>query len=533
MRILSLYFGHDSSACLLEDGRAVAVIEKERTTRIRHDSGRMDLESLLDQYGWRAEDIDCVAINPLIREGGSDSCDGWDLTGSSYRSRPDYLQRGLRCAPEARFSRHDIRLLGRTYPCVSVDHHLGHIATGYYTSPFEAATVLSADGGGDARTVAAARGEGHRIVEIEYGWGNTHPAGELNIGSLWGSIGQYYLGYGRLEGAGKLMGLAPYGRARPELVQAMWEAAHSAPRSPLPEALMANKVLDATDPTAQDLAASVQAFTTDAYLRAAERLARVFGDDYLVSTGGCGMNCVANTALHTSGLFRDTWVPAQPSDCGLALGQALFTWHHVMDQTRQPRAWSPYLGADVGGADDPSIASAAVEHLLQGRTVGVCVGQAENGPRALGHRSILADPRIPEIRARINNSVKHREWYRPLAPMVLEEDFARYFAPDVPSRYMSYVTQVTSDRLPGITHVDGSTRPQVISREDQGMPRLLLEEWKRRSGIGVLLNTSFNSQEPVVDTVEQAYATWQRTALDVLVTPHGVHAREEARAFAP
>lgn len=523
MRILSAYFGHDSSVCLLEDGRPVAVVEKERATRVRHDHGWMDLESVLDEHGWEPGSVDLVAINPYVRNQGIGPARVWELTGHLYTDRSDFQQPHLRCPPEHRFSQHDISLFGRTYPGVAIDHHLGHIATGFYTSPFERATVLSADGGGDGRTCAAARAEGSTIVDIEYGWGLRHSDRELNIGSLWGSVGQHYLGYGRLDGAGKVMGLAACGTARPDLVAALREAALMDPYSPLPGSVVAPRVVEDVDPTAQDLAASVQAFTTDAYLAAAERLAGLYGDDRLVLTGGCSMNCVANTAVHQRGLFGETFVPAQPSDCGLALGQALFAWHHVLKQPRVPRVWSAHLGFDAGPTPRPELVAAAVEHLLAGRTVGVCAGRAENGPRALGQRSILGDPRLPDIAGRINSTVKHREWYRPFGPMVLEEDYDAHFDVRVPSPYMSYVTNVLGDGLPGVTHFDRSTRPQVVAADNAGLARVVLLEWKRRTGLGVLLNTSLNSKEPIVDTVEQAIATWQRTGLDVLVTPTEVH----------
>lgn len=518
MRILSLYFGHDSSVCLLEGGRPVAVIEKERTTRRRHDQGWMDPAPILERYGWEPGDIDLVVINPYLRE----DLDGrpgpaWELNGPLYTERGDYLTPGLRCAPERRYSHHQLRLLGRTYPCIAVDHHLGHIATGFYTSPFGRATILSADGGGDERTLAAARAEDGRILDIEYGWGITRDTREMNIGSIWGSTGQHHFGYGRLEAAGKLMGLAPYGTPRPELIDALRHAAYTDPYAPLPSHLIPKGTLDPKETRAQDLAASLQSFTTGTYLAAAERLAGHYDDDHLILTGGCSMNCVANTAVHTSGLFGDTFVPAQPSDCGLALGQALFAWHHVLEQPHDPQPGSPYLGHDAG-TPESALLDAAVDLLEQGKTVGMCVGRAENGARALGHRSILADPRQPGLQARINDHIKHREWYRPFAPMVLEEDAPAYFAPHVPSPYMSYTTTVTHPNLPAVTHIDASTRPQVIAETDLGTPRTLLEAWKRRTGCAVLLNTSLNCNEPIVDTPEQAKATWQRSGLDALIT---------------
>jgi carbamoyltransferase len=226
------------------------------------------------------------------------------------------------------------------------------------------------------------------------------------------------------------------------------------------------------------------------------------------------MNCIANTAVHQSGLFADTWVPAQPHDGGLSLGQALYVWHHLLDQPRTPEAWSPYLGTDAGSLD-ASVLPEVLDHLEAGKSVGLCYGRAESGPRALGHRSILLDPRLPGGKDHLNQRVKHREWYRPFAPMILGDC-------GVPSKYMSYILPLDAGEVPAVTHVDGTSRPQVVTDADDPFIYALLSAWHARTGCRMLLNTSFNSREPLVDTVTQARATWRRTDLDVLVTPEGI-----------
>ena len=227
------------------------------------------------------------------------------------------------------------------------------------------------------------------------------------------------------------------------------------------------------------------------------------------------MNCIANTAIHQSGMFADTWVPAQPHDGGLSLGQALFVWHHVLDNPRSPEALSPYLGTNAGDISEALIPE-IVMLLEQGKSVGLCYGRSESGPRALGHRSILMDPRLKDGKDRLNQRVKHREWYRPFAPMVLGDDWG------VPSKYMSYIVATNAQEVPAVTHVDGTSRPQIVGPQDDPFIWSLLTAWHKRTGCNLLLNTSFNCQEPLVDTVEQARATWQRTALDALVTPDGI-----------
>jgi carbamoyltransferase len=283
--------------------------------------------------------------------------------------------------------------------------------------------------------------------------------------------------------------------------------------------------LDPRDRFAQDVCASLETLTTDLYLEAARRIKAWKNPDRLVMTGGCSMNCIANTAVHRSGLFADTWVPAQPHDGGLSLGQALFVWHHVLGNPRAPKALTPYLGTDAGPIRMEFIPQ-IVALLEQGKSVGLCYGRAESGPRALGHRSILLDPRIKDGKDRLNREVKHREWYRPYAPMVLGDW-------GVPSKYMSYIVPTDAAEVPAVTHVDGTTRPQIVADGDDPFIVGLLKAWRAKTGCGLLLNTSFNCQEPLVNTVAEARATFRRTGLDVLATPEGIEVKPPIGAGYP
>jgi carbamoyltransferase len=434
-----------------------------------------------------------------------------------YLTCPDYKADGWGGPVENRYSAYRIKLLGRWYDGYAIDHHLAHIAGAFFTSPFDQAGILSADGGGDYRMCALAHGKGNRVTAIEYGWGLEKKRMQLNIGSVWASIGEHNFGMKRLEGAGKLMGLASYGSPRQELVEILKHQMLFDSDSAFPAhrfGVLNGSKLDPETSLAQDLCASLQKLTTDFYLEAAARMNAWHPVERLVLTGGCSMNCIANTAVHHSGLFEDTWVPAQPHDGGLSLGQALFVWHHILNRPRTPRGWSPYLGTDAGDISADVIPD-IVRFLEDGKSVGLCYGRAESGPRALGHRSILMDPRIADGKDRLNRFVKHREWYRPFAPMVLGDW-------GVPSKYMSYVVSVNSRYVPAVTHVDGTTRPQIVADGDDPFIVKLLHAWREKTGCGLLLNTSFNCQEPLVDTVEQARATWKRTGLDVLASPRGI-----------
>jgi carbamoyltransferase len=524
MRILSVYYGHDASCTLLEDGQPVVVLEKERLTRTKHDQGMMDLDSILADYGWEPETIDMVVINPWVRPTLDGKWWQWELQGDTYLKYPDYMLDGWKGAPEGRYSQHQIRLFGRWYDGYAVDHHLAHIAGALFASPFEEAGILTADGGGDYRMCALAYGSGNKIHEIEYGWGHEHKKMQLNIGSVWASIGEYNFGMKRLEGAGKLMGLASYGTAQDEIVAAVKQLMLYHPFAAFPSHKFDRQnglSLKPEETFAQDVCTSLQKATTDYYLEAAQRMINWKPVKNLVMTGGCSMNCIANTAVHQSGLFADTWVVAQPHDGGLSLGAALFVWHHVLGHPCNPSALSPYLGTDAGDISEEFIPE-IINFLEQGNSVGLCYGRAESGPRALGHRSILLDPRLADGRDRLNDHVKQREWYRPFAPMVLGDW-------GVPSKFMSYIVPTNAEEIPAVTHVDGTSRPQIVGPGDDPFIVKLLTAWQDRTGCNVLLNTSFNCQEPLVDTVDQARATWQRTGLDIFVSPEGIEVDKAGR----
>ena len=500
MRILSLYFAHDANLTLFEDGEPIVVLEKERLTRNKHDHGPMDLPVILHEYGWTPESVDWVVYNPYITTQDRDSF-RWTVEKSDYREHPDYKKNGWRGPVDDRTSRQRIRLIGRWYDALAVDHHLAHIAGALFTSPFKDAGILSADGGGDHRMCALATGDGNRIDQIEYGWGYENGKYQLNIGSAWASLGEHHFGMKRLEGAGKLMGLSSYGEPRRNMMSALKEQMLNRHNKPLDLTSLGWKNgirLSPEEPFAQDLCASLQSLTTDLYLEAAERIASWRGVHNLVLTGGCSMNCIANTAVHNSGFFDNTWVPAQPHDGGLSLGQALFLWHHFLDQPRIPRAWSAYLGTDAGDLNESWIPE-IVDYLEEGKSVGLCYGRSESGPRALGHRSILLDPRRVDGKEYLNTKVKYREWYRPFAPMVLGDC-------GVPSKYMSYILPLDENEVPAVTHVDYSARIQTVHQETNEKYFNLIKKFKEKTKCPIIVNTSFNVRgEPIVNTPLDAF----------------------------
>ena len=526
-RILSFYFGHDANMCLLEDGVPVLVLEKERVSRIKHDQGHMMdiIDPALDHVGWSFDSIDYIAFNPYVRPTRNGRQFEWNGEGTLYSHFERYLTPGWSGNPKSRYSELVLHLRNRRIPAIAVDHHLAHVAGALFTSPFDSAAILTADGGGDHRFCASAYGEGHKIEWIEYDWGYTGESTRFNIGSAWASVGQHNFGFQRLQGAGKLMGLASYANPTEPLVELAFNHFKHYWWFPFPNYLFGEKMqMDPRNSFAQQVASALQEATNRALQLEAERVGEITEAENLCLTGGVAMNCVTNGMLHNSGLFRDTYVPAQPSDSGLSLGMSLFVWHHVLNNERTSAPLTPFLGTDIGPLPDDAV-DATIDALQQELTVGIAHGKAESGPRALGHRSIVADPRNPNIRNHINQKVKNREWFRPFAPFVLAEHYDEWFEDFVPSRYMSYVASVRSekiDQVPGITHVDGTARPQVVYPGEAPFFHELLTRWNDKTGVPVLLNTSFNSREPLVNTEEQALKTWQRTDLDVVISPSGV-----------
>ena len=382
----------------MEDGEPVVELEKERLMRVKPDKGVMDIEAILEEYGWNPETIDIVVISPWIKPTFEGRLVQWHLEGESYQEHPDFKKSGWRGPVDNRYSRHRINLFDRWYDCIAVDHHLAHVAGALFTSPFEKAGILTADGGGDYRNCALAYGKGNRIEEIEYGWGyEGRGKMQLNIGRTWASIGEYNFGMKRLEGAGKIMGLASYGTPRDEIIDALKQQMLYHPFSPFLRDDTGRFSIVPFDPKnrfAQDVSASLQQLTTEFYLEAAARMKSWRPVSRLVMTGGCSMNCTANTAVHKSGLFEATWVPAQPHDGGLSLGQPL-SCGTTFSTGPELRAHGDPIRTDAWKCGDDLIPD-IVRFLEEGKSIGLCYGRAESGPRALGHRSILLDPRLSD-----------------------------------------------------------------------------------------------------------------------------------------
>jgi carbamoyltransferase len=575
-------FYHDSAAALVH-GDIVAAAQEERFSRVRHDDRlpRHAIAYCLREGGLREGDLDYVAFydKPLLK---------FDRLLETYLA---YAPRGLSSfltsmpswlKTKLHHPREITRALGKDFRghLVFTRHHESHAASAFFPSPFAEAAVLTLDGVGEWDTASISVGRGNRL-ELRQTLHFPH-----SLGLLYSAV-TYFTGFKVNSGEYKVMGLAPYGEPRyadlllDRVVDLKADGSFAMDMeyfnfcqgltmtSPAFDRLIGGPRRDPESALTQrdmDLAASVQAVTEEIVLRMARHARALTGQRRLCLAGGVALNCVANGKLLRSGLFEDVWVQPAAGDAGGALGAALFTHHQLLGHERIPAAQDAMRGALLGprhddaeiGAflaarqaparriDDEGVLLAEVARAIAGgAVVGWFSGRMEYGPRALGARSILADPRDPEMQSKLNLRIKQRESFRPFAPCVLREHAAEWFELDHDSPYMLFVAPVRPDRLtllspeqlarqrdpdlrkrinvprstiPAVTHVDGSARVQTVDAARHGRFHRLLEEFHRQTGCPLLINTSFNIRgEPVVCTPEEAYRCFLATDLDVLV----------------
>jgi carbamoyltransferase len=596
---------HDSAAALVSDGDIAAAAQEERFTRKKHDPGfpQHAIEYCLSQAGLRLDQVDYIAFYEK-------SLTKFDRLLETYLSYAPAGFRSFRTAMPVwlknklymrRRLRGDIKT---RVPLVFTEHHESHAASAFFPSPFEEAAILTIDGAGEWATATCGKGEGNRIKllsQMEF---------PHSLGLLYSAFTSY-CGFKVNSGEYKLMGLAPYGNPvyagaiLEQLIDlkadgSMWlnmdyfnycqgltmtngrfhELFGGPPRNP--EANLEQRHMD--------VAASVQHVTEEAMLRMAREVHRLTGSRNLVLAGGVALNCVANGRIVREGPFENVWIQPAAGDAGGALGAALFVWYQLADKPRQPRLKDNQKGSLLGpsfsndqiaqfltSAGAPAERYAAEDELLQvvaallaaGKIVGWFSGRMEFGPRALGARSILGDPRNPSMQATMNLKIKFRESFRPFAPCVLQERVHEYFdmEPGQESPYMLLVTPVSvrqrvrmsaedeqtmrrdpdlrrrvnviRSTVPAVTHVDYSARVQTVDEERHGRFYRLMQTFERLTGCPVLVNTSFNVRgEPIVCRPEEAYRCFLATEMDALVLENHVllkeqltdHERDAARA---
>ena len=585
MRLLGISaFYHDSAAALIEDGRVVAAAQEERFTRKKHDPGfpAQAIRYCLDAAGINLDSVDHVVFfeKPLIK---------FERLLETYLANAPHGFRSFRLAmplwlKEKLFQKRNLekalaeftdasRLSGKL---LFAEHHLSHAASAFFASPFEEAVVLTLDGVGEWATASVSVGSGNRLeVKREIRWPHS-------LGLLYSAF-TYYTGFRVNSGEYKLMGLAPYGEPKyadlilDRLIDVKPDGSFWLDQSYFDYATgltMTSRKFDETfggrarqdgEPLTQrhmDLAASVQKVTEEVMLRITRDLSRTYGIKNLCLAGGVALNCVANGKVLRDRHFEQVWIQPAAGDAGGALGSALAAYHMQLGQPRKLNGaldamHGSYLGPEfsqveierrlaASGArfetlNEGALLERGAQSLERGDAVGWFQGRMEFGPRALGARSILGDPRNPEMQKTLNLRIKYRESFRPFAPSVLREDLADYFDLDQDSPYMLLVADVKRNRrhhmsveeerlfgidklnvvrsdIPAVTHVDYSARIQTVHKDTNPRYYALIEAFKRRTGCPVLVNTSFNVRgEPIVCTPEDAFRCFMGTEMETLL----------------
>jgi len=577
---ISAYY-HDSAACLVRDGEVVAAAQEERFSRKKHDHRypARAVDFCLRHAGITPADLGYVAFydKPLLK---------FERLLETYI---DYAPRGLRSflmamplwLREKLWIREQVgKEAGFAGQVLFTEHHESHAASAFFPSPFESAAVLTMDGVGEWATSSYGYGRGselHLLKELHF---------PHSLGLLYSAF-TYYTGFRVNSGEYKVMGLAPYGEPRyvklilDELVDLREDGSLRLNMKYFDFAAglrMTNGSFDrlfggtAREPESEvtqremDLARSVQEVTEEAMLRMARHAHKETGERNLCLAGGVALNCVGNGRILREGPFEHVWVQPAAGDAGGALGAALSVWYQYLGQGRdvsevcRGRAdgmKGAYLGPEfmadeieefllTSGAryhrvPHAELAETVARLLAEEKVVGWFQGRMEFGPRALGARSILGDPRSPRMQSQMNLKIKFRESFRPFAPSVLRERVADYFELDVDSPYMMLVAPVREglrreaaggeeglfgierlnvprSTIPAVTHVDHSARIQTVGREEHPLYHELLSAFERLTGCAVVVNTSFNVRgEPIVCTPAEAYACFMRTEMDCLV----------------
>ena len=565
---INAYHGN-ASAAIVCDGRLVAAVEEERFNRVKYAAGfpAAAIRYCLAEAGITLDDVDHIAIprNPWARLG----------TKLLYAVRmPRFARERARVLaqftslPEALAQAFEVdpqRIRARYH---RVEHHLAHLASTFFVSPFEQAAVLSADGLGDFASTMWATGEGNRL--------RVHGAVAFphSLGMYYTAITQY-LGFWKFGDEYKVMGLAAYGEPAyleefrrilqsnaalgfrlnlayfshhhtgPDMT---WREADKTPQlgrifSPyLEERLGPTRAPD--QPVEQhhrNAAATMQACLEEVLFDLLTTLQRRTGHRALCLAGGVAFNCAANGKIFDRTPFEQVYVQPAAGDAGLAVGAAYYVYHHVLGHPRTFVMEHPYWGPaysreqiraalerssiassefQVTELPEEQLAKETAKEIAGGKIVGWFQGRAEWGPRALGNRSILADPRRAEMKDILNRRIKHREVFRPFAPSILEEATGEYFEKAYPSPFMALAYAVRPEKrkeIPAPTHVDGTGRLQTVSRSVNPRYWRLIREFANLTGVPVVLNTSFNENEPIVCQPEEAIECFLRTKMDVLV----------------
>ena len=588
-------FYHDSAACLIKDGEIIAAAQEERFTRKKHDSGFPHNAILycIQEAGIAAKDIDNVVFyeKPFLKfERLLETYLAFAPKGftSFAKSMPVWIKEKLYqksvLIKELKSTLNE-NIDWRERLLFS-EHHLSHASSAYYPSPFDSAAVLTLDGVGEWTTTSLAIGKGSGLKvlkEIKF---------PHSLGLLYSAF-TYYTGFKVNSGEYKVMGLAPYGEPcyadliREKLITVSDDGSFQLDMSYFDYATgltMTNKKFNALfggpprksetelSQREMDLAASVQKVTEDIVLELARGIAKETGERNLCLAGGVALNCVANGILLREKIFDNIWIQPAAGDAGGALGAALSIWylHYKNKRTltsERDAMKGAYLGPEFSNNEiesklnecgavfkklsDEELIEEVATALSDEKAIGWMQGRMEFGPRALGARSIIADPRSPNMQKQLNLKVKYRESFRPFAPSVLEEYVNDWFEHDTESPYMLLVTDIKKDKrhtmtedqdklfgidklniprskVPAITHVDYSARIQTVHSDTNYKYHAVISKFKEKTGCPIIVNTSFNVRgEPIICTPEDAFKCFMGTELDILAVGNYLLLKED------
>ena len=567
---ISCYY-HDASAALLKDGTIVAAAEEERFTREKHDTSfpLNAIKFCLESQGITIKDISCIGFyeKPFLKFERilSQHIEMFPRTLKTFvSSLPSWINEKLRVPKTIR------KKLKYKGDVLFIHHHLAHAASTFLVSPFEKAAVVTIDGVGEWTTTTYGYAEGndiHLMKEIKF---------PHSLGLLYSTI-TAYLGFSVNNSEYKVMGLAPYGNMNSETnhyykklkqvidikedgsyrLDLSYFVFHYKDRMPSKKMcrLLDGPITKKNSKMTQrhkDIAAALQLIYEEVLFKILNQAHEVTRCDNLVLSGGCGLNSVANGKIISKTPFKKVWIQPNASDGGTSIGVASYIYHTVLGNKREYVQDNAFLGPEfskqeigdflqknnikhIEFKDGEALIQTVANLIHSNNVVGWFQGKMEWGPRALGNRSILANPVNPKAKELLNEKVKHREKFRPFAPVVCDDDALKYFECDEPipepADFMLMVYPIKKEwhaKIPAVTHVDGSGRLQVVKKHQNRVYYDLIKEFGRLSGIPILINTSFNIRgEPIVCTPYDAYKCMMGTGIDCLVIGNFLVKRED------
>jgi carbamoyltransferase len=569
---LNAYHG-DSSACIVVDGKLIAAVEEERFTRIKHWAGLpvQSIQYCLQEAGVTLQDVDHIAINRNPKANFMKKAFFAFTKRPSFRLVSDRLRNAgrvsdIRDAIALEFKTQNSKLKTQIH---HVEHHVAHLGSSFFVSPFEEASVVSVDGFGDFVGAMWGTGRGNK-VEVKHRTFFPH------------SLGLYYLAFTQYLGflnygdEYKVMGLAAYGE--PEFMNEMktivkpngegdfeldldffihhsegitmtWEGGE-----PKMGPVFSTRLEEMLGPARshgkdieqrhKNIAASLQKRYEEIFFDLLNKVYEKTKCPNLILSGGCAMNSLANGKIFDNTPFKEVYIQPAAGDAGGAIGAAFYVWHEVLGNPRSFIMEKPYLGPAFSDEeisrqltvnsrqlekenclierieDMELLCKKTAQHISEGKVIGWFQGRMEWGPRALGNRSIICDPRRPDMKDIMNLKIKRREPFRPFAPSIHLGATGEYFETDYPDPFMLKVYKIRPEKrkvIPAVTHIDGTGRLQTVRKEDNPVYWQLIEEFRKITGVPVVLNTSFNENEPIVCKPEEALDCFLRTKMDVLV----------------